>query len=79
MQKKVFIPLTDEIMYDHPEWISGPVIPYEAGQECHHWLAVELNPEDNVPAPATVARAVVTTKSRSTKSPPASVLKVVNA
>ena len=46
MGKKVFVPLTDEILYDHPELINGPVLPYTAGQACYHWLSVELNPED---------------------------------
>lgn len=46
MGKKVFVPLTDEILYDHPELINGPVLPYTAGQACYHWLSVELNPEE---------------------------------
>lgn len=49
MGKQVFVPLTDEILYDHPELINGPVLPYTAGQACYHWLSVELNPEE-VPA-----------------------------
>ena len=49
MGKKVFIPLTDEILYDHPELIDGPLLPYAAGRPCYHWLAVELNPMDAVP------------------------------
>lgn len=48
MGKKVFVPLTDEILYDHPELINGPVLPYAAGQACYHWLSVELNPEGPV-------------------------------
>jgi hypothetical protein len=53
MGKAVFIPLTDEILYDHPEMINGPVLPYKAGEPCYHWLSVELNPVDDVP-PKTV-------------------------
>lgn len=49
MTHLVFIPLTDELLYDHPELISGPVVPYVAGTPCYHWLSVELNPEDCTP------------------------------
>jgi hypothetical protein len=28
MGKTVFIPLTDDLLYDHPERILGPVIPF---------------------------------------------------
>lgn len=49
MGKQVFIPLTDDILYDHPELISGPVLPYTTGRPCYHWLSVELNPKDDVP------------------------------
>ena len=52
MGKQVFVPLTDEILYDHPELINGPVLPYKAGQACYHWLSVELNPEDVLPSVA---------------------------
>ena len=47
MPNNIFVPLTDEYLYDHPEWITGPVIPYKTGQACYHWLAVELNPADD--------------------------------
>ena len=49
MGKQVFVPLTDDILYDHPELISGPVLPYTTGRPCYHWLSVELNPTDDVP------------------------------
>lgn len=29
MGRQVFIPLSDELLYDHPEWIPGPVVPYD--------------------------------------------------
>ena len=45
---KVFVPLTDEILYEHPEMINGPVIPYVAGRSCYHWLSVELSPREEV-------------------------------
>ncbi len=51
MGERIFIPLTDELLYDHPERITGPLMPYSAGRPCHHWLAVELNPVE-APAPA---------------------------
>jgi len=49
MIRRVFVPLTDEILYDHPELISGPVVPYVPGTPCYHWLSVELNPDDQTP------------------------------
>lgn len=49
MTQRVFIPLTDELLYDHPELISGPLVPYVTGTPCYHWLSVELNPETDVP------------------------------
>ena len=49
MGRKVFIPLTDDILYDHPDLIKGPVLPYAAGRPCYHWLSVELNPVEDVP------------------------------
>ncbi len=49
MGERIFIPLTDELLYDHPERITGPLMPYSAERPCHHWLAVELNPVDASP------------------------------
>jgi hypothetical protein len=45
MISQVFIPLTDELLYEYPDLISGPVVPYVVGTPCYHWLSVELNPE----------------------------------
>ncbi len=45
MTDRIFVPLTDEILYDHPERITGPLLPYSVDRPCHHWLAVELNPD----------------------------------
>jgi hypothetical protein len=28
MRKTVFVPLTDDVLYEHPEQILGPVIPF---------------------------------------------------
>lgn len=52
MGRRVFVPLTDEILYDHPELIDGRVLPYAAGRPCYHWLSVELNPKQDVPCRA---------------------------
>jgi len=49
MTQRVFIPLTDELLYDYPELITGPVVPYVAGTPCYHWLSVELNPDGSTP------------------------------
>ena len=45
---QVFIPITDDIIYDHPEQIRGPLVPYFAGMECQNWLSVELNPDEDI-------------------------------
>jgi len=47
MNHQVFVPVTDDMIYNKPETIEGPLIPYEAGMECHEWLSIELNPEDD--------------------------------
>ena len=47
MNQQVFVPVTDDMIYNHPETIEGPLVPYEAGMECHEWLSIELNPEDD--------------------------------
>ena len=47
MAKQIFIPLTDEILYEHPEYITGPLTPYHTDLACYRWLSVELNPEEN--------------------------------
>lgn len=49
MNNQVFVPVTDELIYNHPEQIEGPLIPYSAGMECSQWLAIELNPDDDKP------------------------------
>lgn len=47
MGRKVFIPLTDELIFDRPELISAPLRPYDENLACYHWLDVRLNPEDD--------------------------------
>ena len=48
MNHQVFVPVTDELIYNHPEQIEGPLIPYSAGMECSDWLAIEINPEEPI-------------------------------
>ena len=47
MNHQVFVPVTDELIYNHPEQIEGPLIPYSAGMECHEWLSIEINPDES--------------------------------
>ncbi len=49
MSRYVFVPLSDEMLYDHPELIPGPIVPYHPGTPCYHWLSVEINPKDDIP------------------------------
>lgn len=46
MTNQIFVPVTDDIIYNHPEQIEGPLIPYSAGMECQNWLSIEINPEE---------------------------------
>jgi len=39
MSYKVFIPVTDEILYEYPELINGPLRPYQVDSPCFHWMA----------------------------------------
>ena len=39
---KVFIPVTDEMLYEHPELITAPLRPYRVNEPCFHWLSVEI-------------------------------------
>lgn len=43
---QVFVPVTDDLIYNHPEQIEGPLVPYSAGMECHNWLTIEINPDE---------------------------------
>lgn len=47
MNHQVFVPVTDELIYNHPEMIEGPLIPYSAGMECQDWLSIEINPDES--------------------------------
>jgi len=46
MSHQVFVPVTDELIYNHPEQIEGPLVPYSAGMECQNWLSIEINPDE---------------------------------
>ena len=48
MGHKVFIPVTDELVFDRPDLISAPLRPYNENLACYHWLDVRLNPEEDV-------------------------------
>lgn len=47
--EQLFIAITDELLYEHPEEIEGPLVPYSTNMECHHWLDIEINPSDLTP------------------------------
>jgi hypothetical protein len=38
MRTNVFVPLTDEILYEHPELLAKGIVPYRTGLPCLHWL-----------------------------------------
>lgn len=45
MGQKVFIPITDEILYEYPELITSPLRPYQVDNPCFHWMATIESPE----------------------------------
>jgi len=47
MSHQVFVPVTDDLIYNHPDQIEGPLVPYSAGMECHEWLSIEINPDES--------------------------------
>jgi len=47
MNTQVFVPVTDEMIYNHPEQIEGPLVPYFVGMECENWLSIEINPDES--------------------------------
>ncbi len=56
MGHKVFIPVTDELLFDRPELISAPLQPYQSDMACYHWMDVRLNPEDDEKVAETMNR-----------------------
>lgn len=49
MNQQYFVPVSDDQIYNHPEQIEGPLVPYIAGMECHEWLSIEINPDESEP------------------------------
>ncbi len=47
MGHKVFIPISDELVFDRPELISAPLRPYSENLACYHWMDIRLNPDDD--------------------------------
>jgi len=47
MGYKVFIPVSDELVFDRPELISAPLRPYNEDLACYHWMDIRLNPDDD--------------------------------
>jgi hypothetical protein len=47
MGHKVFIPVSDELVFDRPELISAPLRPYSENLACYHWMDIRLNPQDD--------------------------------
>ncbi|MBL4670796.1 MAG: hypothetical protein JKX81_00950 [Arenicella sp.] len=47
MNQQYFVPVSDDQIYNHPEQIEGPLVPYIAGMECHEWLSIEINPDES--------------------------------
>jgi hypothetical protein len=43
---QVFVAVTDELLYERPENIDTPLVPYASSMMCHHWLEIEINPDD---------------------------------
>ena len=52
---KVFIPLTDELLYDRPELITAPLLPFTSDHPCFHWQAEIETVERDKPAAPKVA------------------------
>ena len=44
MNQKVFIPITDEMLYEYPELITAPLRPYQIDDPCYHWMGIEIEP-----------------------------------
>ena len=72
MNTHIFVPITDEMIYNHPEAITAPIVPYFAGMTCEHWLEVEINPDETSPSskalaikPASKTKIIAQSKPRS--------------
>ena len=67
---QVFVPVSDELIFDNPELIEGPLVPYSSGMACHGWLSIELNPEDDVPVASLAHRTANPSKPNPSKPNP---------
>ena len=47
MGQKIFIPVTDELLFDRPDLISAPLQPFTEDMPCYHWMDVSINPQDD--------------------------------
>lgn len=56
MNQQIFVPVTDDMVYNHPEQIEGPLVPYFAGMECQNWLSIEINPDETKPLTKTLTK-----------------------
>ena len=56
MNHQYFVPVSDDIIYNHPEQIEGPLVPYIAGMECQKWLSIEINPDESMDASRLISR-----------------------
>lgn len=41
-----FVPLTDELLYEHPDLIPDRLIPFSLDYPCHHWMEAEVPKEE---------------------------------
>lgn len=39
----LFVPITDALVYDYPEQITTPLIPFSLDYDCYRWMADELS------------------------------------
>lgn len=46
MSQKVFIPVTDEILYERPDLITSPLLPFQIHHPCFRWLSAEIEAVD---------------------------------
>ncbi len=51
MNHKVFIPVTDEMLYERPDLITAPLRPYQIDNPCFHWMATIESPESSSDEP----------------------------
>ena len=57
MAKQVFVPITDELLYEHPELITGPIIPYKTSRPCHRWSKAGVEAKRDSSITSSVQRA----------------------